>query len=73
MLHEVLSTMRAHAGLTALEVSHALHVSPPVVYQWERGDTRPRCAHLAALMRLYEATPAARDEVAHLAAFGTPR
>jgi DNA-binding transcriptional regulator YiaG len=73
MLEHLLYTMRLDAGLSVLKVSHALHVSTVVVYQWERGASRPRYTHLAALMRLYRATPAARDDVAHLAAFGERR
>jgi DNA-binding transcriptional regulator YiaG len=73
MLEHLLYTMRLNVGLSVLNVSHALHVSTVVVYCWERGDTRPRPAHLAALMRLYCATPHELDEVAHLAAFGVGR
>jgi DNA-binding transcriptional regulator YiaG len=73
MLEHLLYTMRLDAGLSVLKVSHALQVSTVVVYQWERGASRPRYAHLAALMRLYEASPEVRDDVAHLAAFGERR
>jgi len=73
MLEHLLYTMRLNVGLSVLNVSHALQVSTVVVYQWERGASRPRYAHLAALMRLYRASPEMRDEVAHLAAFGERR
>jgi DNA-binding transcriptional regulator YiaG len=73
MLEHLLYTMRLDAGLSVLQVSHALRVSTVVVYQWERGAARPRYRHLAALMRLYEASSEARDEIAHLAAFGEER
>lgn len=73
MLANALYFLRLEAGLTVLEVAHALHVSTVVVYQWERAATRPRHAHLAALMRLYRAREDQLDEVAHLAAFDAPR
>lgn len=73
MLHDLLYRLRVCVGLSVLQVSHALHVSTVVVYCWERGDARPRPAHLAALMRLYSATQHELDEVAHAAAFGVER
>jgi transcriptional regulator with XRE-family HTH domain len=73
MLDDALYFLRLEAELTVLQVAHELKVSTVVVYQWERGASRPRYTHLAALMRLYRATPAARDDVAHLAAFGERR
>lgn len=73
MLHDLLYRLRVNCGLSVLQVSHALHVSTVVVYCWERGDARPRAAHLAALMRLYRAREDQLDEVAHLAAFNAPR
>jgi transcriptional regulator with XRE-family HTH domain len=73
MLDRVLLSLRILACLTVLEVSRELRVSPGVVHRWERGEAVPRRAHLAALMRLYQASPEARDDVAHLAAFGERR
>lgn len=73
MLDRVLLSLRILACLTVLEVSRELGVSPGIVNRWERGEVRPRPAHLAALMRLYQASPEVRDDVAHLAAFGQAR
>ena len=73
MLDDALYFLRLEAGLTVLQVAHELRVSTVVVYQWERGASRPRHAHLAALMRLYRAREEQLDEVAHLAAFTAPR
>ena len=73
MLEDALYFLRLEAGLTVLEVAHELKVSTVVVYQWESAATRPRHAHLAALMRLYRAREDQQDEVAHLAAFNVTR
>lgn len=73
MLGTALAFLRLEAGLTRVEVAYDLRVSPSVVYQWERGASRPRHAHLAALMRLYRPRQDQLDEVAHLAAFNAPR
>lgn len=73
MLDDAIYFLRLEAGLTVLQVAHDLRVSTVVVYQWERGASRPRPAHLAALMRLYRASQEERDDVAHLAAFDAPR
>ena len=73
MLDNALLSLRLFAGITVLEVSRELRVSPGIVNRWERGEVRPRPSHLAALMRFYRASQEERDDVAHLAAFGTPR
>jgi transcriptional regulator with XRE-family HTH domain len=73
MLQNRLLSLRLFAGISVLEVSRELRVSPGIVNRWERGEARPRPSHLAALMRVYRASQEERDDVAHLAAFGQSR
>lgn len=48
--------MRVKAGLSVLEVSRTLNVSPAAVYQWEDGTYIPAGKRLPDIARLYSCT-----------------
>lgn len=47
---------RTNAGLSVLEVSRALCVSPAAVYQWEDGAYMPNTKRLPEIAKLFGVT-----------------
>lgn len=47
---------REKAGLTVLQASRALEVSPVAVYKWEDGRTAPDSRRLPDIAKLYGCT-----------------
>ena len=47
---------RIKAGLTALEASRKLNISPAAVYQWEDGSALPQTKRLPEIAGLYGCT-----------------
>ena len=55
-----LKELREAAGLTQLQLSARLGVTPGTVYNWERGQGEPKASQVAALARVLGVTA---DEV----------
>lgn len=53
--------LRGAAGLTQLQLAHALGVTPSAVYNWERGRNEPKASQLRAMARLFDVSMDAID------------
>jgi transcriptional regulator with XRE-family HTH domain len=46
--------LREEAGLTQVQLSVKLNVTPGAVYAWESGRSEPRASQLRAIARLFD-------------------